>query len=152
MVSVEQRHLMLEHSFTASEVKQTSGGDPLDVLVRNPAGSGVVMLFYFGDATHEGDTRVTLADDVSGVSGGSAANVNNNMIGSGVATEADAQVDPGYTTDGEHQETVFVGNGVESIFDGYWAGLMEGEDLAVRLEDLSGNNNWAAVRLAWLEI
>ena len=152
MTSVQEQHLLLEHSFTASALDELSN-TTLDLLIRNPADSGVRMLFYFGDVFRQGSIRLTMYDEVSGVSGGSQATLNNNVFGSeAAATEATGLENPTVTGENVHQEIVYAGQGVSSLFNGYRTLLPPGEDVLIRAAEQDSNNVWAGIRLCWLEL
>lgn len=149
VIDLKDELLLREQTYTISDDEEI-GNSNLNIYVENPADSGSIMLFYFGQLTHENRVRFIVHNDVSGVSGGTdGLLVNNNTVGSEKTTVADILKNVTFTGEGEHQRQVYVGSGTRDVFDGYRIIIRQGERAVFDIEDLSGNNDQVGIRLSY---
>lgn len=141
-----------EETFTASAEGDIASGGTLNIRLQNPSDSGVELYVYFGEVTHEGQMLLEIWDEVSSVTGGSPATVNNNYIGSSNATSATVEQDVSFTGDNLHQSRTYVGTSTHIVFNGYKIFIPEGEEIVVEITDESGGNDEVGLTIAYAEI
>lgn len=149
--NIEDHKLFDGETFVASADEDLGSSATLALLFENPSDSGTDAYFYFGDMTQEDESTVILYDDISSVSGGSSATVNNNHIGHSNTSELTVTQDPSYSGDNVHQQASFTGSGTHEILNGYKILLPPGENILLEITNNGSGNSVTSIRFAWAE-
>lgn len=139
-------------SFTVSEAEDAGSSTSHNLALENPTDSGVLLLVYFAEATHEDEVEIIIYDEISNTSGGADPHINNNLIGSPRTTKANLNHDLSFTGDNIHQEQVYTGAGTETLFNGYRVLVKEGESIVIEQTDQSGGADEMGIRLSFVEL
>lgn len=145
-----QEELLLDGRLFTEEINDDATS--LDYLLQNPSGSGVDIVAITSRLTHVNDITVTIYDEVSGISGGTAQDAENNFIGYPRTEEANPIRDPSFSGDNVHSSTAFLGSDTEFLLEGNKMAIQPGEEVLFSLQDDTGSAKTMALLLTWGEI
>lgn len=148
---LEDQKLFDGETYVASADADLANGGTLSLLFENPSSNTIEAYIYHGDMSQESESKVEVFDEVSGISGGSNATVNNNTVGSDNSTDLTVTQDATFTGDNVHHASTYVGSGEFGLFDGYKILLPSGEKMAVLITNESGGDSETSVKVAWAE-
>lgn len=147
--TLEEELLLDGRMFTdEADVNSTS----LDFLIHNPTGSEIDIITFIASVSHDDSITITVYDQISGVSGGTVQDAENNFIGHQRTENAEITLDPTFTGDNEHSSISYPGSGTEDALQGVKMALKEDESILISIQDNSGSSKVMSALFSWGEI
>lgn len=147
--TLEQELLLDGRMFTdEADVDSTS----LDLLLHNPTDSEIDIVTFTATVSHDDAITIIVYDQVSGVSGGTEQDAENNFVGHERTEKAEVTLDPTFTGDNEHSRVSYPGSGTEDALQGVQLALKENESILVSIQDTSGSAKVMSALFSWGEI
>lgn len=142
--------LLDEEIFATYNNRELSDTGTVHVHIKNPTGSGIRAIFYFGEITHTKLLDFALHTDITNAGTATALEVNPNAIGSDETSALEVNELGSFTSNTIRQEQVYPGTGTHNIIRDNELLLHEGEEVILELTSQSGGN-FAGIRVGWWE-